>query len=218
MARKASPARSRSASPNTLSEDGSFTIHYEAVTNKDTVVNLTNHVNFNLARAGSHDGVLQQVLMVDADLYTPTDRTQIPLGQLTTVKGTPFDFRKQTAIGARIRDDNEQLAIAQGYDQNWVLNKRGDTSQPQLAVRAYDPHSGRTLACFTTQPGVQIYTGNFFDGTYAGTGGIYRRNAAFTLETQHFPDSPNHPNFPTTELKSGEVFNSTTIFRFGVQR
>jgi len=202
----------------TLSDDGAFTIHYKAVTDKNTVINLTNHSNFNLAGAGSPGGVLQQVLMVDADRYTPTDRTQIPLGQLAPVEGTPFDFRKPTAIGARIRNNNEQLALAGGYDQNWVLNKHGNTSQPQLAVRAYDPKSGRTLECLTTEPGVQIYTGNFFNGTYAGTGGYYRRTGAFTLETQHFPDSPNHPNFPTTELKPGQVFNSTTIFRFGVQR
>ena len=200
-----------------LSEDGAFTIHYAAATNKDTVVNLTNHMNFNLAGAGSPGGVLGQVLAVDADQYLPLDRGQIPLGQLAPVRGTPFDFHAPTAIGARIHDKDEQLAIANGYDQYWVLNKRGDAARPQLAVRAYDPKSGRTLECLTTEPGVQIYTADWFDGSTSGTGGRYGKYAAFTLETQHYPDSPNHPDFPTTELKPGQVLDSTTIFRFGVQ-
>lgn len=200
-----------------LSDDGAFTIQYEATTDRDTVVNLTSHPNFNLAGAGSPGGVLQQVLTVDADRYTPTDKAQIPLGRLDSVDGTPFDFRTPAAIGARIHADNEQLAIASGYDQNWVLNKRGDPAQPQLAVRAYDPGSGRTLECWTTEPGVQVYTGGFLDGTYAGNGGRYGPGAAFTLETQHFPDSPNHPDFPTTELKAGQTFRSTTAFQFGVR-
>ena len=198
----------------TLSESGAFTIHYEATTDKETVVNLTNHANFNLAGAGSPSGVFAQVLTVDADRYTPTDTEQIPLGTLTPVDGTPFDFRQPTPIGARIRDDDEQLALAQGYDQNWVLNKHGDPAEPQLAVHAYDPVSGRTLDCLTTEPGVQIYTANFLNGAYAGNGGRYRQTDAFTLETQHFPDSPNHPDFPSTELKPGTIYRSTTIFRF----
>lgn len=202
----------------TLSQNGAFAIRYEATTDKATVINLTNHVNFNLAGAGSPGGVLQQVLMVDADRYLPTDRTQIPLGQLALVEGTPFDFRKPTAIGARIRGRNEQLALAGGYDQEWVLNKHGNALQPQLAVRVYDPGSGRTLDCLTNEPGVLSYTANALDGAYIGIGGRYRQYGAFTLETQHFPDSPNHPAFPTTELKPGQVFASTTIFRFGVQR
>ncbi len=201
-----------------LSDDGAFTIRYEAATDADTVINLTSHMNFNLAGAGSGD-VLNQVLSIDADRYLPLDRSQIPLGPLAFVERTPFDFRHPTAIGAYIHDKNEQLAIAQqGYDQYWVLNKRGDTAQPQLAAHIYDPQSGRTLECFTTEPGVQVYTGSWFTGPYAGIGGSYRRYGAFTLETQHFPDSPNHPSFPTTELRPGQVFHSTTIFRFGVQR
>ena len=202
----------------TLSDDGAFSIHYTAVTNKDTVINLTNHMNFNLAGAGSSGGILGQVLTVGANQYLPLDRSQIPLGQPAPVRGTPFDFRQPTAIGARIRENNKQLAIAGGYDQYWVFNKRGNPAQPQLAVRAYDPNSGRTLECLTTEPGVQIYTASFFDGSTIGIGGRYGKYSAFTLETQHFPDSPNHPDFPTTELKPGEVYNSTTIFRFGVQK
>jgi len=202
----------------TLSDDGAFTIRYEATADRDTVVNLTSHSNFNIAGAGLPGGVLRQVLMVDADRYTPTDTAQIPLGQLAPVQGTPFDFRTPTAIGARIRARDAQLAIALGYDQNWVLNKRGDPAQPQPAARAYDPGGGRTLECLATEPSVQIYTGGFLDGTYAGDGGRYGPDAAFTLETQHFPDSPNHPGFPTTELKARQTFRSTTVFRFGVQR
>ncbi len=201
----------------TLSEDGAFAIHYEAVTTKDTVVNLTNHMNFDVAGAGSPDGVLGQILTVDADRYLPLDKSQIPLGQLAPVSATPFDFRKPTAIGEHIHDKNGQLAIANGYDQYWVPNKRGGGALKQVAARAYDPRSGRTLECLTTEPGAQIYTADWFDGSYAGVGGRYGQYAAFTLETQHFPDSPNHPGFPSTELKPGQVFRSTTIFRFGVQ-
>ena len=200
-----------------LSDDGVFTIHYEAVTDKTTVINLTNHANFNLSGAGSGD-VLQQVLTIDSDKYTPTDKTQIPLGPLAKVDGTPFDFRMPVAIGARIHYQNEQLILARGYDQNWVLNKHGDPLQPQHAVHVYDPKSGRTLDCFTTEPALVIYTGNFFDGSFAGTGGVYRQFAAFTLETQHFPDSPNQPAFPTTVLNPGQIYKSTTVLQFGVQR
>lgn len=201
-----------------LTDDGAFTIHYKATTDKKTVINLTNHMNFNLAGAGSPGGVLGQMLMIDADKYLPVDGSQIPLGMLAPVENTPFDFRHPTAIGARIHDNNEQLRIADGYDQYWILNKRGDSAQPQLAARIYDSQSGRTLECLTTEPGVQIYTDTFFDGSINGIGGSYGKYSAFTLETQHFPDSPNQPNFPTTELKPGEVYQSTTVFRFGVQQ
>ena len=201
-----------------LSEDGAFTIHYEAVTDKATVITLSSHMNFNLAGAGSPGGVLGQVLTVDADKYLPLDKGQLPLGPLAPVAGTPFDFRTPAAIGTRIHDKHEQLAIAEGYDQYWVLDKHGDPARPQHAVRAYDPGSGRTLDCWTTEPGVQIYTAGYFDGSYTGTGGRYGKYAAFTLETHHFPDSPNHPAFPTTELRPGQVYGSTTTFRFGVQR
>ena len=202
----------------TLSEDGAFTIRYEGVTDKATVLTLSNHMNFNLAGAGSPGGVLQQVLMVDADSYLPLDRSQLPLGQPAPVAATPFDFRKPAAIGARIRDKDPQLAIAEGYDHYWVLDKQGDAAQPQLAVRALDPASGRTLDLYTTEPGVQIYTAGFLDGSYSGTGGRYGKYAAFTLETQHYPDSPNHQDYPTTVLRPGQAYSSTTVFRFGVQQ
>ncbi len=201
----------------TLRDDNSFTIHYGATTDKDTVINLTNHSYFNLAGVGARDGVFPQVLMINADGYTPTDSTAIPLGQVAPVANTPFDFRKPTAIGARIRDNDQQLLWAHGYDHNWVLTKQGDARTPQLAARAYDPASGRTLECLTTEPGVQVYTANYLVGAYAGNGGIFRQSDGFALETQHFPDSPNHPGFPTTELKPGQTFESTTIFRFGIQ-
>jgi len=201
-----------------LSDEGTLSIHYEATTDKDTVVGLTNHANFNLAGAGSPGGILRQVLTVHAGRYLPLDASQLPLGRLAPVAGTPFDFRSPTAIGARIHAKNAQIAIANGYDNYWVLNKRGDLTQPQLAVHAFDPQSGRTLDCFTTEPGVQIYTAAFLDGSYSGIGGRYGQYSAFTLETQHYPDSPNHPLFPTTELKPGQVYRSTTILHFGVQR
>ncbi len=201
-----------------LSDDGAFAIHYEAATDRDTIINLSNHMNFNLAGAGSPGGVLPQALTVNAGQYLPLDREQIPLGRLAPVAGTPFDFRHPTAIGARIHDNNAQISIGGGYDQYWVLDKHGAPVQPQLAVQALDPKSGRTLDCSTTEPGVQIYTAGFFDGSYTGIGGRYGKYAAFTLETQHFPDSPNHPRFPTTELRPGQVYSSTTIFRFGVQK
>lgn len=199
----------------TLGEDGVFAIHYQAVTDEPTVVNLTNHMNFNLAGTGSRAGVLDQVLMIDADRYTPYDGTQIPLGSLAPVADTLFDFRIPTPIGRRIRSKDAQIVIANGYDHNWVLNKRGDPARPQLAASAYDPESGRTLDCLTTEPAVQIYTANFLNGSIVGIGGRYRQYGAFTLETQHYPDSPNHPDFPSTVLRPGQVFDSTTIFRFG---
>ncbi len=198
-----------------LSDDGSFTIRYVATTDRDTVLNLTNHSYFNLAGVGSHDGVYDQVLTINADQYTPTDANAIPLGSNASVAGTPFDFRHPTAIGAHIRDDDIQLTQAQGYDHNWVINPgRG----PTFAARLFDPTSGRTLTVLTTQPGVQAYTGNFLKGTYAGTGGIYRQTDGVTFETQHFPDSPNHPDFPTTELKPGQTFDQTTVFEFGAEK
>lgn len=200
-----------------LTNDGTFTIHYQAATDRTTVVNMSNHLNFDLAGAGSPEGVLPQVLTINADQYTPTDAGQIPLGVLAPVTGTPFDFRTPSPIGARLGSPDPQLAISGGaYDQNWVLNKQSALTGAQFAVRAYDPGSGRTMEAATTQPGVQVYTGGFL--SEAVTAGRYRRFAGFTVETQHFPNSPNQPDFPSTTLRPGQEYDETTTFRFGTQQ
>ena len=211
------PGTLRVAVMYSLSDDGAFAIRYEATTDQATVLTLSNHMSFNLAGAGSPGGVLGQVLTVRADRYLPLQQSQMPIGPAAPVAGTPFDFRRPTPVGARIQDKDTQLAIAHGYDQYWILNKQGDPAQPQPAVYALDPASGRTLDMSTTEPGVQIYTAGWFDGSVSGIGGQYDRYAAFTLETQHYPDSPNHPGYPTTELKPGRIYRSATVFRFGVQ-
>ncbi|HUX32779.1 MAG TPA: aldose epimerase family protein [Gemmatimonadaceae bacterium] len=200
----------------TLANDNRLVIDYHATTDKPTILNITNHSYFNLAGAGSGD-VLGQLMMINADSTTPVDSTLIPTGTLAAVDGTPFDFRKPTAIGARIAEDNQQLKFAGGYDHNFVLD-RTDTTSLVHAARAEDPASGRTLDVYTTQPGVQFYTGNFLDGSFAGKGGTYIHRGAFCLETQHFPDSPNHPNFPSVVLRPGQTFNAQTVFAFGVAK
>jgi aldose 1-epimerase len=198
-----------------LDSHGDLAIHYSATTNKDTVLNLTNHSYFNLNGEASGD-VYNQKVQINADAYSPTDTTQIPTGVNAPVAGTPFDFRAPHTIGSRINENNEQLLIAQGYDHNWVLNKTGPTlGGLRLAARAWASRGGRELTVWTDQPGVQFYSGNFLNGTLVGISGhIYRQSDGYTFETQHFPNSPNQPNFPTTELKPGQVFNSTTIFQF----
>ena len=199
-----------------LNDDDALHIAYDAESDKDTVINLTNHTYFNLAGEASGD-VTNQMLTIDADRYTPVDPTLIPTGELAPVDGTPFDFRKSRAIGSQLRDGDPQLLIAHGYDHNWVLN-RAAGAPPSVAVRGVDPASGRTVEILTTEPGVQVYTGNFLAGTEVGTSGkIYRQTDGWTAETQHFPDSPNHPAFPTTELKAGQTYGSETIFRFSTQ-
>jgi len=197
-------------------ETNELKIDYSAITDKDTVTNLTNHSYFNLAGQGNGD-ILGNQLTLRADRFTPVDSTLIPTGELRSVKGTPFDFTHSTQVGARINADDEQLKFGRGYDHNWVLNN-GAKGTLEMAAEVYEPASGRVLEVLTTQPGIQFYTGNFLDGTVRGKGGImYRRRSALCLETQHFPDSPNHPDFPSTELKPGQHLHTTTIYRFSVR-
>lgn len=187
-------------------------IEYSASTDKDTVLNLTNHSYFNLKGQGNGD-ILGHVLKIDASRFTPVDATLIPTGELKSVEGTPFDFRTPHALGERIDADDPQIRLGHGYDHNFVA----DHAPNQLAEAAemYEPTTGRILRVLTTEPGVQLYTGNFLDGSITGKEGrVYNRRYAFCLETQHFPDSPNHPSFPTTELKPGQEFHSVTIFQF----
>jgi aldose 1-epimerase len=196
----------------TLGDENELWIDYRATTDKDTVLNLSNHSYFNLAGEGNGD-ILQHQMMIAASRFTPVDATLIPTGELRNVEGTPFDFRQPTAIGARIENDDEQLKLGRGYDHNFVLDRKG--SGLTLAARVVEPKSGRVLEVKTNQPGIQFYTGNFLDGTIHGKGGkVYGHRFAFCLETQHFPDSPNHADFPSTELKPGQTYHQITVFQF----
>ena len=200
----------------TLTNQDELIFDYHATTDKATPVNLTNHSYFNLAGDGKRD-VLGHEVMLNADHFTPVEKTLIPTGQIASVSGTPLDFTKSTAIGARIEQKDEQMVFGNGYDHNFVINRKG--AGLALAARVFEPTTGRVLEVRTTEPGVQFYTGNFLDGSITGKGGhVYKQRTGFCLETQHFPDSPNQPNFPSSILRPGKTYESRTVYRFSAEK
>ena len=198
----------------TLGDDNSLRINYSAVTDKPTIVNLTNHSYFNLSGDASQT-ILDEVVTFDADAFTPIDSTFMTSGEIRSVEGTPFDFRKGKKVGDDIEKDDKQLKNGLGYDHNMVLNTAGDISK--VAASIYDERSGIKMEVLTDEPGIQFYVGNFLDGKVKGKKGIaYPRRSAICVETQHYPDSPNHDNYPSTVLRPGETYSSNCIYRFSV--
>lgn len=200
----------------TLSNDNALRIDYEATTDKPTILNLTNHAYYNLN--GGKGTAMNEVLTLNADQYLPVDSTAIPTGPLAPVAGTPMDFRQPTAVGARINDKFDQLKLAHGgYDHCWVLNTHGDLSE--LAASVYDPTNGRLMEVYTTEPGIQFYSGNFLDSTLHGKDdNVYPKHACIVLETEHYPDAPNEPSYPSTVLNPGDTFHSSSIYKFSVRK
>lgn len=200
----------------TLTDDNALQIYYEATTDKATVLNLTNHCYFNLTGDGNKD-CMAEVLQLDADCITAVDENVLPTGEILSVEGTPFDFRTPTVVGDRINDEsNEQIKNGNGYDHNWIINNSGDLSKAIGTL--YDPNTGIVMEMFTDQPGIQFYAGNFLDGSFVGKKGVkHPRRSALCFESQHYPDSPNQPSFPTTLLRPGETYKTTTIYKFGVK-
>jgi aldose 1-epimerase len=198
-----------------LTDSNELKINYRAVTDKKTIINLTNHSYFNLSGNTKAD-ILNHELMIDADKFVPVDATLIPLGPLKDVSGTPFDFKTPTVIGSRIDKDDEQLKVGRGYDHCWVLNNPGDSLK--VAATVHDPSNGRVLSVYTTEPGLQFYSGNFLDGSVTGKyGTVYQKRYALCLETEHFPDSPNRKEYPSVVLNPGEVYKTQTVYAFTVK-